>query len=59
MAISRVDFSFLISAMIARNPTMGILALEDGLFVNLFILNYLYMEIGGAEYRSVDRKSCS
>ena len=44
---------------------MGISALEDGLFVNLLILDCIYIyicmyiEIGGAGYRSVDRESCS
>ena len=38
---------------------MGIQPLEDGLFVNQLILDYLYIEIGGAGYRSVDRGSCS
>ena len=41
------------------NRTMGIQALEDGLFVNLLIFDYLNVEIEGAGYRSVDRKSCS
>ena len=36
---------------------MGIPALEDGLFVNLLIVNYLHIEIGGAGYRSVERES--
>ena len=38
---------------------MGIPALEGGLFVNLLIFDYLYIEIGGAGYRSVDGESCS
>ena len=42
-----------------RNRTTGITALEDGLFVNLLIFDYLYSEIGGAGYRSVDRESCT
>ena len=36
---------------------MGIPALEDGLFVIFLIFGYLYIEIGGAGYRSVDRES--
>ena len=36
---------------------MGMPALEDGLFVNLLRFDYLYIEIGGAEYCSVDRES--
>ena len=38
---------------------MGIPALEDVLLVNLLIFDYLHIEICGAGYRSVDRKSCS
>ena len=38
---------------------MDLPALEDGLFVNLLILEYLYIQIAGAGYRSVDRESCS
>ena len=41
MAISRADFWSLITELVTRNPTMGIPALGDGLFANLFILNYL------------------
>ena len=59
MAISRVDFWFFIIAMYMRNRTMGIPALEDGLFVNSLIFDYLYIEIGGAGYLSVDRESWS
>ena len=36
---------------------MGIPAPEDGLFVNLLIFDYLRIEIGGAGFRSVDRKT--
>ena len=57
MAISRADFWFFISAMCMRNRTMGVPALEDGLFVNLLIFDYLHIEIGGVGYRSVDRES--
>ena len=42
MAISRPDFLSFITAMITRNPTMGIPALEDGLFANLLMFDYLY-----------------
>ena len=38
---------------------MGIPALEDGLFVNYLIFDYLNSEIGRAGYRNVDRESCS
>ena len=36
---------------------MGIPALEDGLFVNLLIFVYLFVEVGGSGYCSVDRES--
>ena len=42
MAISRGDFCSFIIELAARNPNLGIPALEDGLFGNLLILNYLY-----------------
>ena len=57
MAISRTDFLSFINAMCMRNRTMGIPALEDGLFVNLLIFDYLYIEIGGAGHRNVARES--
>ena len=57
--VSRADFWSFIITMRMRNRTMGIPALEDGVFVNLFICNYLYVEIGGAGYCSVDRESWS
>ena len=38
---------------------MGIPSLEDELFVNLLIFDYLYIERGGAGSRSVDREICS
>ena len=41
MAISRADFWFFITELVTRNPTMGIPALEDGLFANLLIFDYL------------------
>ena len=44
-AISTVDFWYFITAMSMRNRTMGILALEDGLFVNLWIFDYLYVHL--------------
>ena len=59
-AISRVDFWCFITAMSMRNRTMGILALEDGLLVVILVIfDYLYIEIVGARYRSVDRESNS
>ena len=42
MAISRVDFWSFISELVTRNPILGIPALEDGLFANLLIFDYLY-----------------
>ena len=40
MAISRDGFWCFIIELVRRNPTMGITALEDGLFANLLIFNY-------------------
>ena len=45
MAISRVDFWYFITELVLRNPNLGIPALEDGLFANLLICNYLYIYI--------------
>ena len=45
MAISRADFGSFITELVTRNPTMGIPALDDGLFVNFLIFHYLY--VGG------------
>ena len=45
MAICRADFWSFIIELVARNPTMGLPALEDGLFVNLLIFDYLCMYI--------------
>ena len=42
MAISRADFWSLIIELVTRNPNLGIPALEDGLFANLLIFDYLY-----------------
>ena len=42
MAISSVDFGFFISELATKNPNLGIPALEDGLFSNLLIFDYLY-----------------
>ena len=39
------DFCSFISELVTRNPTMGIPALEDGLFANLLIFDYLCMYI--------------
>ena len=45
MAISRAYFWFFITELVTRNPTMGISALEDGLFMNLLIFDYLCLYI--------------
>ena len=37
--ISRSHFWFLIIELVTRNPNLGILALEDGLFANLLIFD--------------------
>ena len=42
MTISNVDFWSFINELGTRNPNLGIPALEDGLFANLLIFNYLY-----------------
>ena len=43
MAISRVDFWSFIIEEVTRKSTMGLPALEDGLFANLLIFYYLYV----------------
>ena len=53
MAISRVDFGCFNTAMCMRYRTMGIPALEDGLFVDLLIFDYLRMYIQVSAYVSV------
>ena len=40
MAISSADFWSFITELVTRIPTMGIPALEDGLFENLLIFDY-------------------
>ena len=45
MAIFRVDFWSFIIELVMRNPTMGIPALEDGLFAKLLIFDYLCVYI--------------
>ena len=42
MANTRADFLSFINELIMRNPNLGIPALEDGLFANLVIFDYLY-----------------
>ena len=41
MAISRADFWCFIIELVTTNPNLGIPALEDGLFANLSIFDYL------------------
>ena len=43
MAISRGDFWSFIIELVMRNLNLGIPALEDGLFANLLILDYLWV----------------
>ena len=43
MANSRVDFWSFITELVTRNPTMGIPALEDGLFANLLFFDYFWV----------------
>ena len=43
MAIYRADFLSFIIETVTRNPTMGIPALEDELFANWLIFDYLYV----------------
>ena len=43
MAISRTDFQSFITELVTRTPTIGIPALEDGLFANLLIFDDLYV----------------
>ena len=50
MAVSRADVWSFITELVTRNPNLGIPALEDGLFVNLFIFDSLYIEIGGPSH---------
>ena len=40
-AISRVDFWFFIIELVMRNPNLDIPDLDDGLFANLLIFDYL------------------
>ena len=42
MPISKADFGSFIIELVTRNPTMSITALEDELFTNLLVFNYLY-----------------
>ena len=43
MAIARDVFWSFITELVTRNPNLGIPALEDGLFANLLIFDYLYV----------------
>ena len=42
MANSRADFWSFIIELVTRNPNLGLPPLEDGLFANLTIFDYLY-----------------
>ena len=42
MTISKADFLSFITKLVTRNPNLGIPALEDGLFANVLIFDYLY-----------------
>ena len=44
MDIYRADFWSFIIEFTTRNPNLGIPALEDGLFANSLIFDYLYIE---------------
>ena len=55
MAISRVDFWSFIIELVKMNPTMGIPALEDGLFAILLIFNYLQRK-GKGKGKEKDKK---
>ena len=46
MAISRADLFSFITELVTRNPTMGIPALEDGLFVNLLFFRF-FISVSG------------
>ena len=42
MTISKADVLSFISELVTRNPNLGIPPLEDGLFANLLIFDYVY-----------------
>ena len=42
MAISRGNLWSFVIELVTINPTMGIPAVEDGLFANLLMFDYLY-----------------
>ena len=44
MAIFRLDFWYFITELVMINPNLGIPALEDEIFANLLIFDYLYYE---------------
>ena len=46
MANARADLWSFIIELVTRNPNLGIPALEDGLFANLLIFDYLYVSLG-------------
>ena len=41
MTISRVDFWSFLTELVMTNPNLGIPALEDGLFANLLVFDYV------------------
>ena len=45
MAIYRTDFWSFIIEFTTRNPNLGLPALEDGLFANSLIFEYIYIYI--------------
>ena len=45
MAISRADFWFFIIELVTRNTNLGIPALEDGLYANVLIFDYLHVSL--------------
>ena len=49
MTISRADFGSFINELVTRNPNLGIPALEDRLFANSLIFDYLYYIFLGRE----------
>ena len=42
MTISKAGFGSFITELVTRNPNLGIPAMEDELFANLLIFDYVY-----------------
>ena len=57
MGISRADFWSFITEFTTRNPNLGIPALEDGLFANSLIFDYLYNEGNLGEFSERSERS--